>query len=97
MHHRAQIQPIPHHALQPGFYLEHAVRSDDKFILPPNLDPHLPRRDTAQPRLTGIGLEPQHVARQYRVDAERDVLADGDGVGSGEVGFGEGDCYGAVC
>jgi hypothetical protein len=87
MQHRVQIQPIPHYTPHPGLHLEHAVRADDKLVLLPNLDPHLARRDAAQPRLISIRFQPQHVARRHRVDVERDVLADGDGVRGGEVGF----------
>jgi hypothetical protein len=56
------------------------------------LDPHFARRHAAQPGLVRLGLEPQDAACRDGVDAEGDVVADGDGLRGGQVGFREGDC-----
>jgi hypothetical protein len=83
MQHSIQIKPIAHGTRDARFHLEHAVRADDKLGLVADPDAHLAGRHGAEARFASVGLELQRVARRDRVDAEGDVVADGDGLGGG--------------
>ena len=97
MQYSIHIQPIPHRAPDPSLDLEQPVRPDNKVCLVADLDAHLAGSNRAQPHPVRVRIELQHGTSGHGVDAEGDVVTEGDGVGGGggsggEVRFGEGDC-----
>jgi hypothetical protein len=63
------------------------VRAHDKLGLLSDLDPHLARRDRADPHLVGVCLQLERLATGDGVNVKRDVFTDRDNLIGGKVGF----------
>jgi hypothetical protein len=93
MHHSIKINPVPDRTPHARLDLDQPMGTNNKLLLLAQLDLNLPRRNRDKPRQARVFLKSQHAAGRDGVDAEGDVVGDGDGLGCGEVGFGEGDCW----